>query len=676
MSRDPKLERHHQEQIQCLQALFGLDSKDQAQGDDEIVQNTKGTKITDTSPTSNTASHASSLHGSLPDKIVQMPDDWAMPWSNALLHRRIKERPRNPGCGGGMRRDLSDIDASDSAARFIAAKALNDLSRYTFQREARFFGRPEQLAHIAFYVIDFDQRRQIVLDTNEHIEPPARSSDQSGVLQRLFKQRTVEKSLDSVIVVNAFSPSALSTVLLCAAYTKDCDYATIYAALRRHLSTTSIDRFYCEDRILNTRHMAAFTISYFSVTDKVPATDCAPLSPSGSFSINAMEGKYICEKKFSVSWTGHPGTDGPSLMVVLNPLEQYSDKQKRRIMQKTQSTIPSVYWVHCNLFCLVYEWEEVLDALDTQTTLSSSVTFDSDARQGILFEDRNFSNSKRYFWALQSLRIFAEYIDGTLRILPSLIHSAKDFDGSPKDSTEHRELRKRFTTEYQGKFGALRDRIERKRQEVQSLSDGLFSASSVAEGRLATEQNGNIRLLTLVTIAYLPLNLVTPEKERRRNACREVQESQFGGVQSRHHGLMKLLAFEKKPAQVDAQMNGASQAREGIYKRIQANLAHTISTALFFLPYEVLADYEAPEPTTSGKRRRGAAQDPTRPSHEKKRQKIVMEDDGEGEAARDEIEDDGSVRTLDPTNHVTADTQLSIPYEAGRNQATSLEDEL
>ncbi|KAL8848634.1 MAG: hypothetical protein Q9221_006359 [Calogaya cf. arnoldii] len=91
---------------------------------------------------------------------------------------------------------------------------------------------------------------------------------------------------------------------------------------------------------------------------------------------------------------------------------------------------------------------------------------------------------------------------------------------------------------------------------------------------------------------------------------------------------------------------------------------------------DVSADYYVPEPTTSGKRRRGANQDPTRPSHENKRQRIAMEDDGEGEAVRDEIEDDGSVRTLDPTNHFTAHTQISILFEAWRNQTTSLEDDM
>ncbi|KAK4233282.1 hypothetical protein C8A03DRAFT_39016 [Achaetomium macrosporum] len=56
------------------------------------------------------------------------------------------------------------------------------------------------------------------------------------------------------------------------------------------------------------------------------------------------------------------------------------------------------------------------------------------------------------------------------------------------------------------RFGELRERIERKRQEIESLNNGLFSASSVVESRFSSEQNGNIRLLTLVTIAYLPLS--------------------------------------------------------------------------------------------------------------------------------------------------------------------------
>lgn len=42
-------------------------------------------------------------------------------------------------------------------------------------------------------------------------------------------------------------------------------------------------------------------------------------------------------------------------------------------------------------------------------------------RRGILFEDENFTNSKRYFWALQSFRLFGEHIETTPEILLDIL---------------------------------------------------------------------------------------------------------------------------------------------------------------------------------------------------------------------------------------------------------------
>ena len=99
----------------------------------------------------------------------------------------------------------------------------------------------------------------------------------------------------------------------------------------------------------------------------------------------------------------------------------------------------------------------------------SSITFDSEMRHGILFEDRNFSNSKKYFWALQSLGLFAEHIEGTIRSIPNVLWSINLANPSPED----RDTMERTTKQYQERFGELRDRIERKRQEIQSLRDGV-----------------------------------------------------------------------------------------------------------------------------------------------------------------------------------------------------------
>ncbi|CAD6566817.1 MAG: hypothetical protein ASARMPREDX12_008836 [Alectoria sarmentosa] len=307
--------------------------------------------------------------------------------------------------------------------------------------------------------------------------------------------------------VNAFIPSALSTILLCAAKDKSKDHATIYAALRRHLSTSHTERHYNEghayqleptDNQITYRNITAFTIPYFSLTERPPASDQAPFSPSGIFGVDAKGEKYIREQKFSVSWSGGLELGQPSLMVALNPLRDYRDWPGKEREQPA-----AAHWARNNLFHIKHKWGEVLDSLDEQTTFPSSITFDSQMRQGILFEDRNFSNSKRYFWALQCLQLFAEHIEGTLRSIPNIFVSMRLADSSLEDY----EAVKRMLEESQKDFGELRDRIERKRQEIQSLRDGLFSASSVAEGRLALEQNGNIRLLTMVTIVYLPLTL-------------------------------------------------------------------------------------------------------------------------------------------------------------------------
>ena len=197
--------------------------------------------------------------------------------------------------------------------------------------------------------------------------------------------------------VNAFTPSALSTILLCAAKDESHDYASAYAALRRHLSTSHTERHYNEghayqlestDSEINYRSVCepfpfhltagdmplllklilmkitAFTIPYFGLTERPPASDQAPLSPSGIFGVDAKGEKYIREQKFSVSWSGGLGFGAPSLMVALNPLSGYRDELDYKSEQPS-----AALWIRNNLFHIVWKWEEVLDSLDEQTTL-------------------------------------------------------------------------------------------------------------------------------------------------------------------------------------------------------------------------------------------------------------------------------------------------------------------
>ena len=113
--------------------------------------------------------------------------------------------------------------------------------------------------------------------------------------------------------------------------------------------------------------MTAFTIPYFSLTERPPSSDQAPLAPSGIFAFDANGERYIREQKFSVSWSSGSTPEEPSLMVALNPLSEwweYRDDQDHEIGQ-----FPAVAWVRNNLFHIANEWEGLLDWLDEQTTL-------------------------------------------------------------------------------------------------------------------------------------------------------------------------------------------------------------------------------------------------------------------------------------------------------------------
>jgi hypothetical protein len=95
--------------------------------------------------------------------------------------------------------------------------------------------------------------------------------------------------------------------------------------------------------------------------------------------------------------------------------------------------------------------------------------FNQKVRNEILFEDENFSNSKRYFWALQSLRVFADTIERTIDLIPRIflyIHLLGD-----NSYTE--EWKQARVTGITAKFESVRERIDRKRTEIQGLSDGV-----------------------------------------------------------------------------------------------------------------------------------------------------------------------------------------------------------
>ncbi|KAK4111581.1 hypothetical protein N656DRAFT_141307 [Canariomyces notabilis] len=174
---------------------------------------------------------------------------------------------------------------------------------------------------------------------------------------------------------------------------------------------------------------------------------------------------------------------------------------------------------------------EYRDAVKRYTYLNEMITklitppnqfmFDVRLRDKLLFEDSNFTYSRRYFWAYNTLGVINEGIKSMRSAYLSTF--TKDFWAGRHptlwphpnpDSTEGRDYAARMDILRQDLESAVADlqlmyeKNETTRTEIRSLREQLFSGSSVKESRRAIEQGDNIKILTNVSMIFLPLTFV------------------------------------------------------------------------------------------------------------------------------------------------------------------------
>jgi hypothetical protein len=144
--------------------------------------------------------------------------------------------------------------------------------------------------------------------------------------------------------------------------------------------------------------------------------------------------------------------------------------------------------------------------------------FDGKLRDKLLFEDQDFTYSRRYFWAYQTLGIMMNCIKDILTAYHSTF-TEEVWEGKHRslwpmleeDSARNvywrkrmQLLRKDFERQVKSLERLYEDNDDR-RKEIRTLRDQLFSGTSVLESRKSVElsevtilQGHNIKLLTLV----------------------------------------------------------------------------------------------------------------------------------------------------------------------------------
>ncbi|KAK3384966.1 hypothetical protein B0H63DRAFT_472038 [Podospora didyma] len=175
---------------------------------------------------------------------------------------------------------------------------------------------------------------------------------------------------------------------------------------------------------------------------------------------------------------------------------------------------------------------EYADAVKRYTELNVKITklitppsefmFNVKLRDKLLFEDQHFTYSRRYFWAYNTLGVINEgiksmrsaYLDTFTREFWAGRHKLLWPHPNPEsaDGRLYLDRMEVLHQELEATLGELQETYEKNektRTEIRSLRDQLFNGSSVKESRRAIEQGDNIKILTGLSMLFLPLTFVT-----------------------------------------------------------------------------------------------------------------------------------------------------------------------
>ncbi|KAN0104181.1 hypothetical protein V8E51_009926 [Hyaloscypha variabilis] len=141
----------------------------------------------------------------------------------------------------------------------------------------------------------------------------------------------------------------------------------------------------------------------------------------------------------------------------------------------------------------------------------------------LLFDDENFTYSQKYFWSIGCLTEFITSISDTVlqwdlyyeaRILPveKLSNAAEQFRSADLGNSLDEDASYLYFQENVKRAKVARETLvdlrtsfTSKLETAKALRDGLFNASALVESRTSTKLGQNVKLLTYVSIFYLPL---------------------------------------------------------------------------------------------------------------------------------------------------------------------------
>lgn len=174
-------------------------------------------------------------------------------------------------------------------------------------------------------------------------------------------------------------------------------------------------------------------------------------------------------------------------------------------------------------------FEAIYHRISRLVTPPLDFMFNAAVRNQLLFEDRYFTFTRRYFWAAQTLGIINDSIRGMIDAYEDNF-TDEVWSGTHKTVWLLAEQESPRNLYFKRKMASLRSKlelevkrlrslvqeIEDRRNQIKGLREELFVGTSIQESRksyenseITVQQGHNIKILTLVSIFFLPLTFVT-----------------------------------------------------------------------------------------------------------------------------------------------------------------------
>ncbi|KAG0647248.1 hypothetical protein D0Z07_7222 [Hyphodiscus hymeniophilus] len=410
---------------------------------------------------------------------------------------------------------------------------------------------PNDRSHNSHYSV-FDVGADGAPLSRHEVVKPGTTSIDSAIWQAIQDLNTgsadQRKAVGRISIIREPSPIILGALHLTMNSHFDMDEIFIHLISSEASSAHISDRAFSADA--RRQRSFIFNFDYYTVigdgcapmpwqlTDIIPkkSSEHIPISRCSSIVALSLTGGYIKKLKNSArrAKTQYGYVYDPwASWHVLN-IQCYPDH--KHSMDSHDSTKHYVNGPEAFLTTLLAEFkdaqkrfEEIYNKISKLVTPPADFMFNGKLRDRLLFEDEEFTYSRRYFWAYQTLGMLKNgikaIIDAYEDTFTDEVWEGKHKslwpileDDSPRNVYWKKRmagLKKDFEKEMKG-LDKLYEENDDLRKEIRTLRDQLFSGTSVLESRKSVElsavtilQGHNIKLLTLVSIFFLPLTFVT-----------------------------------------------------------------------------------------------------------------------------------------------------------------------